>query len=1332
TYEMQMFHMSSMKMGLDQAVLTGFESGNAGEAAMTKEEIENLLRHGAYDIFNEDKAGTSEKESKDFVEQDIDSILARRSRKVVHENTGTGSAAAGGTFSKASFVSKTPSKGTGPAAEDIDINDPDFWSKVVGEEKPEAESILKPRQRKKADYNEDKSFRKAMLEYGSAADSDSSDDSDDSEEDPDSANQERYRWGGQKPEHWKRNQAQAVVDELEHLGYGNRGWGSFMADLPKDCKQFSETEVRRMAWSCALMALCGSASSEAASVAKRNKTNADRRRQNSDDPASEGVLADVNAEAIPSKPESQVKEETFQKVWRKHSDWAAKALRDAIAFAVAHEGRTADVAQQQQDMINDVFYDQLWPALQARQWKADEDEDEVFIYKEQRFKSPSAVMNGVIPIHPELANMVIPLLTKVEQARVHVTEAQNAVRAKDLAINASNVDLKSLEGFLERYAPMQLVYDRKRKGNKISLGRKLLGSCHYVHDATILFDAATRKDANDDSDSRELEDFDKLTKLLITDGRTQLPHPLWTKEHDARLVCAIAVHGWCEIDRNMKYIINDSSIKWGYPFEVVQEQPVQRMGRTELQNLKSTAERAAKVLNTHGETFNIVEDFNKNLVVESYGLTHHEVEGSEEKDDGKTWRVDPGLLIQSSKKNDGEVEAADLPQKKDLVRRAKAVIEKSYLILKSGGIQAALAINEAAEKTKAQSKVLESHGYAVIDQTNRCNILLAELVSALVKVPTKHRKEMMTLFDAVLEEASAQVAMLTPNEAVIKVEVEAMTKIVEQLKLARLACKTAMRQGKNVLRCMVGQAPHPTRYETESQFPDVNALKSVDGRRAAVKKRVTKNDPSLGERALLNATKKASKKNSEAPGTVCRFGNLTTEMNALGLPLSMVEVYMLTIFCQKGVPLVAGNSKASELTSPLFWKDVANALELLARQQLQGATDLVTECQKAVDKARDQGHKADAIALLETKVAMAKSDKAARETAAANTADIIADPVGVLGKKSALLLERIRQHAGFAHGSSGNKASHKYENFLGPKVLSWFGRQIREFAVASDLIAEDGKVYAHVTTDLVKEHPEKVADMAISAFLDKKTARDVVSQTAMMTRLRSVLLRNSEAGLRTKLVQALKNSKKSEDAWEKRPEWWDDTSAQHSYLLLTRLDEYDFSRIMFVDKARDGFGVKTEDYNDMKDMQLSKPSIQIKANQLVRELNFIEEHEDTLQLLERRKSKSRNSMDSLAAVSNGSVTPAKKNTVQMGLKAFFTAGPPKSSSSSSSSTKKPKLLGSAKSSPNENDRNGGSKASSPESLASLGNGKRKESPAPEDDPSSSEKKAKVADTVDLS
>ena len=58
---MQMFHMASIKLGLDQAILGGLD--NSGwQKALTKEEVEKLLKHGAYDIFQEDKDGTSEDE----------------------------------------------------------------------------------------------------------------------------------------------------------------------------------------------------------------------------------------------------------------------------------------------------------------------------------------------------------------------------------------------------------------------------------------------------------------------------------------------------------------------------------------------------------------------------------------------------------------------------------------------------------------------------------------------------------------------------------------------------------------------------------------------------------------------------------------------------------------------------------------------------------------------------------------------------------------------------------------------------------------------------------------------------------------------------------------------------------------------------------------------------------------------------------------------------------------------------------------------------------------------------------------------------------------------
>ena len=220
---------------------------------MTKEEVERLLRHGAYDIFNEEKAGTAEAESKDFIEQDIDSILQRRSRTVVHENTGSGSNAAGGTFSKASFVApKTPGSGPDKQQEDVDIEDPDFWKKMVGEAEAEVESELKPRRRNQANYSERFYERKlhkiiALSPSGSDSSTSASDDDDGSDDDTDDDEMERTRWGGKKPHHWSKWQAMKVLEAIERYGYKSVPWEEFHNAVLPDCEKFDEQEVSRRA-----------------------------------------------------------------------------------------------------------------------------------------------------------------------------------------------------------------------------------------------------------------------------------------------------------------------------------------------------------------------------------------------------------------------------------------------------------------------------------------------------------------------------------------------------------------------------------------------------------------------------------------------------------------------------------------------------------------------------------------------------------------------------------------------------------------------------------------------------------------------------------------------------------------------------------------------------------------------------------------------------------------------------------------------------------------------------------------------------------------------------
>jgi hypothetical protein len=161
TYEQRLFDLASQKLGLDQAVLSGFESGKGG--SLSKEQIERLLRHGAYEILNEDKEG-AEAASSAFIAQDIDTIL-KRSHVIVHENTGSGSSAAGGKFSKARF--STSQTGNSSGKEQVDIDDPSFWTKMLGEPIDEIaeEIVVGKRSRKVNNYSEDAYDKKFLESY---------------------------------------------------------------------------------------------------------------------------------------------------------------------------------------------------------------------------------------------------------------------------------------------------------------------------------------------------------------------------------------------------------------------------------------------------------------------------------------------------------------------------------------------------------------------------------------------------------------------------------------------------------------------------------------------------------------------------------------------------------------------------------------------------------------------------------------------------------------------------------------------------------------------------------------------------------------------------------------------------------------------------------------------------------------------------------------------------------------------------------------------------------------------------------------------------------------
>ena len=252
---------------------------------MTKEEVEKLLRHGAYDMFREEQEGAAQKKSEDFMELDIDTILERWSTKVVHENTGTGSKAAGGTFSKASFSNRDSTNGASGVDQDVDIDDPDFWTKMVGEAKVEKDDVMmmsgKKRSRKNVIYDEsllhqnlEDTIRDGNANGSDASNSGEDDDSDESFDDDEEPSDfmeefnftveykneflryilaarreslediERKRWGGKAGNQWAKVDVDISSKLLHRFGYGNVEWDIIFTSFREEAsKTYEDLEV---------------------------------------------------------------------------------------------------------------------------------------------------------------------------------------------------------------------------------------------------------------------------------------------------------------------------------------------------------------------------------------------------------------------------------------------------------------------------------------------------------------------------------------------------------------------------------------------------------------------------------------------------------------------------------------------------------------------------------------------------------------------------------------------------------------------------------------------------------------------------------------------------------------------------------------------------------------------------------------------------------------------------------------------------------------------------------------------------------------------------------
>eukprot|EP01130_Rhizamoeba_saxonica_P013576 TRINITY_DN5809_c1_g1_i1.p1 TRINITY_DN5809_c1_g1~~TRINITY_DN5809_c1_g1_i1.p1 ORF type:complete len:1529 (-),score=423.68 TRINITY_DN5809_c1_g1_i1:329-4915(-) len=146
SYEMKMFDVASKKLGLNRAILGSSIFAPTNQTIeLEDEDVEKLLRHGAYDIYKEND---NEKENR-LMTEDIESILSRAETVVYDDKDGMKF-----NFSKTSFVASSNDESI-----NVDVDDENFWQKLI----PEIKNVKKLQSRFGIELKKDKPARIKLL-----------------------------------------------------------------------------------------------------------------------------------------------------------------------------------------------------------------------------------------------------------------------------------------------------------------------------------------------------------------------------------------------------------------------------------------------------------------------------------------------------------------------------------------------------------------------------------------------------------------------------------------------------------------------------------------------------------------------------------------------------------------------------------------------------------------------------------------------------------------------------------------------------------------------------------------------------------------------------------------------------------------------------------------------------------------------------------------------------------------------------------------------------------------------------------------------------------------
>uniref|UniRef100_A0A7S2RL01 Chromodomain-helicase-DNA-binding protein n=2 Tax=Mucochytrium quahogii TaxID=96639 RepID=A0A7S2RL01_9STRA len=135
TYEETMLQRAALKLGLERAVLGSVHESSGkrnqdsqqgvGGKSLSPAELEKMLREGAYHHLQDDDGSAA----RTFVGADIDDLLKTNARTVVMDRKTEGEG--GGALDKLKHNTVNKSSFKAEREDGVDVNDPDFWAKVL-------------------------------------------------------------------------------------------------------------------------------------------------------------------------------------------------------------------------------------------------------------------------------------------------------------------------------------------------------------------------------------------------------------------------------------------------------------------------------------------------------------------------------------------------------------------------------------------------------------------------------------------------------------------------------------------------------------------------------------------------------------------------------------------------------------------------------------------------------------------------------------------------------------------------------------------------------------------------------------------------------------------------------------------------------------------------------------------------------------------------------------------------------------------------------------------------------------------------------------------------